>query len=489
MNRIISGILAFVAANSVWALEVTTQMPGQLANNIEDKAISTLEIKGPVNAADLFWIGNNLRELKELNLSAAQIVAYKGDMLQGQVEYDAAYLPQGVFAGTKLTSVKLPLEKPTVIGDMAFAGTQLTALPAGEIAVIGQGAFASCPIKQLILEKQKVEGYAFTNCATEKVSLIGTAVLPEGIFDKCTALTTVEGSEGLTEIGARAFEGCTALKQITLGKALKIIGSRAFANSGISDINVSEAANLEKVSAWAFADCKELKEATFAEGSHAAFGEGVFFHCSELEKLQLPKTFVKVPSFLLKGAEKAVTTEVPEGIEEIGAFAYKDNKAITEIKLPSTLQHIGQGAMEGATGLQRIDATAVQQVPTLDADVWADINQKNVVLDVKTEQADEFRAADQWKDFTINDVSSADDIAGSVAAAVKGRFVGTTLELLSTGSAIGAVALYNSAGMLLTTAAPAAESCSIETSGFADKIYVVAVRLENGTLATLKIAR
>lgn len=490
----VSLAIALAAPQYASALSVQTVTEGTLATAVGTSTdASRLDIAGPVDAADLFWLGENMPNLTALDLSAATILPYSGQMLRGAVSWPAATIPDGAFAGTRLQQVVLPASATTDIGAMAFADTQLSALPTGTLGALGMAAFANCRniVTATLPADVTIGAYVMEGCtALVSANLSGATTVPEGLFRGCTSLSDVQGAENVVTIGARAFDGCKKLANYTFGENLRSIGDGAFAASGLAVANMDRSSILGNVGAWAFANCGDLDSAVFNSQDLVTLGKGVFFNCSNLTTLILPESYKSLPGYALKGVEQAPLTHISATADSIGEYALKDAHSITDLVLPANLTYIGDGAMEGATSLASINASALQQVPALGVDVWRGIDQSNVRLDVENDLADQFASALQWQDFNINRNSGSGSIVDeSVNAAVKARFVGDVLHVAATGSKIDAISVYDPAGILLVSLMPYADTAEIDTAGFSTQLYIVAVRLDNGLTATAKLRR
>jgi len=84
-------------------------------------------------------------------------------------------------------------------------------------------------------------------------------MIDERAFRECSALTSVELSEGLEEIGEGAFCGCTSLNAIIIPPIVKVIPEGAFYGCwALTSVELSD--GLEEIGEWAFAECRSLRE-------------------------------------------------------------------------------------------------------------------------------------------------------------------------------------------------------------------------------------
>ena len=181
--------------------------------------------------------------------------------------------------------------------------------------------------------------YAFYNCPSlEEVSFIGATpgagkygVLPEGLFKNCKGLKNVKFDDNkITEIGDFAFSNCN-LQGWVFNKqsaSLKKIGKYAFAptDGGISN-NFNTTFTLAGFSAL------------------TTIGDGAFMNCNISSDIHFytatggsTSVLKTIGAFAFNGYNnKFKTITIPEGVTEIGKYAFQGNNTLETINLPKTL--------------------------------------------------------------------------------------------------------------------------------------------------------
>lgn len=486
-----TALFAIFGIGTMMSARITTDEAGVLETLVENAATeTTLAVSGPINAADLFFIGNNMPALRSLDLSAATIEGYNNSRLNGSTTYSANTIPPMAFALSGIESVTLPATATITISDGAFTGSALRQLPAlNNVDSIGDGAFSACKnLTAVDMPLCRLGTSVFENCENlATVNITGAVSVPARTFRDCTALTAVNNSELIEAIGQQAFEGDTSLDSFNFGKNLTAIGASAFAGSGLTQAAMEHLANITVIEPQAFAS-SALSEVSLPM-SLAEIGDGAFFGNACLESISLPEDLIKIGQYAFVGMPLQ-HLDMPVGLEEISHYALLGQSGITHLVLPHSLIYIGDYAMEGMTGLTKIDVTALPLIPELGEDVWAGVDKPNVVLSV-SEDSPDFSAADQWKDFDIDVKSGATEVLLPEAElpAVRGRFVGTVLQIESIGSDIAAVRLFDTNGRLLASSTPRDTTATLETADFAGPIFIVSLTLESGHEASLKLAR
>ena len=167
--------------------------------------------------------------------------------------------------------------------------------------------------------------------------------VPDGLFDTASlentegldvyghngyphaAVTYVEFSDSVKEIGARAFRNCRDLRSVIFGEKVQIIGESAFfyctslegigfndrlteigdrafrGSSGLTEI--SWGGNLDTIGKEAFMDCTSLETAELPNPL-AAVGERSFRNCIALQKLVLPESLTSLGAESFAGCVK-----------------------------------------------------------------------------------------------------------------------------------------------------------------------------------------
>ena len=203
-------------------------------------------------------------------------------------------IADSAFKGIKITSLTIP-SNITTIGNTAFGATSITSLTIPTtVTKIGAGAFSSCKSLATVTIESAASGQNVADLE------LGDLKATTGVFDTCTALTTVNLGNRVSLIGNRAFYGCTNanFKSIDLGSKVTAIGASAFYNVKLTSITIPT--------------------------SVTSIGDNAFGNAStsnaKLESI----------NFELGGTSAL----------SIGASAFKNQKNVTAINLPARLTEI-----------------------------------------------------------------------------------------------------------------------------------------------------
>ena len=242
-----------------------------------------------------------------------------------------------------------------------------------DVTEIAAGAFSGAKIKNLDLNKVTAIGaYAFAESSLTSIDISKIEIIPEGAFRGCRglratssapAVITVDGSgdSAIKEIGAYAFADCAMLRQRFVLPSVLKIGAHAFENAPVQHIVGNE---IEEIGDYAFANTnlqtvgdgigvitfpaiRKLGAYAFS-GVGSGFTEVVFGAVTEMGNYVFADNSLRKVTF-------------GEGTKVIGDFAFvhagslgsfEENKIITDVVVPSSLETIGIYAFYGCTALK-----------------------------------------------------------------------------------------------------------------------------------------
>ena len=439
--------MLFVAATLLTGSALTiNNTAGGLAVAVNDNtAVTSLVVRGTMDARDFLFITDKMNEITTLDLSQVTIVPYnEGRALYGTVtNYQGNAIPRTAFFGKKLSTVTLPANLET-IGFAAFAGCdQLRGitLPA-TVSMIDDYAFAGSGLTSVVLPQTVVymgKG-VFARCEQMTTATVGSFVLGDFAFLGDSNLSNVVIGAGVNYILKGAFNGCTALKTINLEQATNLsrIDEEAFINSGLENITLP-AGGIGTIGDWAFAQT-QLSSFYMADGM-TQLGEGALAHNRQLTAVELPgldldsnpsgegvhnqgrpkkaaapiHTLERIKDYTFAGDTVLDARYLlKEDVAYIGNYAfYNVSAAMDTMRLPSSISYLGDYAMAGMTGMATLK-TGAAEVPALGQNVWEGVDQQSVSLFTPSNDiANLYMQADQWMyfyipiqtDYTLGDVN------------------------------------------------------------------------------------
>ena len=224
-----------------------------------------------------------------------------------------------------------------------------------------------------------------------------------GVFDGCGNITNITIPNSVTQIGASAFRECKNLKSIGIPCGVKSISNLAF--DGCTSLRVVMIpSSVEHISSYAFDNCKNIKivyyqgtadkwnKISVGEGNTAltnatiryvmddessvdgdvGYSKGLKYTLSKdgtyyeiSGKGDCAETYIVIPSKYNNKPVKKIGDsafysqdiqhiKIPEGVTELGNYAFKNCDSLASITLPSTLASIGREVFHDCRKLKSI---------------------------------------------------------------------------------------------------------------------------------------
>ena len=174
----------------------------------------------------------------------------------------------------------------------------------------------------------------------------------------------------VTSIRTQAFYNCKSLTSIEIPNSVTSIGERVFCEcSGLTSVTIPN--SVTSIGVAAFRYCSGL--------TSPLYNDHVFAY--------LPATY--------SGAYT-----IPDGIESLAGGAFADCSGLTSVTIPNSVTSIGDYTFSGCSNLTSITCEAVTP-PSCGENVFYNVP-KTIPLYVPAESMDDYKAADQWKDFGNN---------------------------------------------------------------------------------------
>ena len=304
-----------------------------------------------------------------------------------------------------------------ISGKKELNGKDFLSLKTTRIPREAFGGFTELSKVTLLNNIKSIGIYAFKNCTSLKSITIPAGVLSigGGAFEGCSSLTKITIPTSVKDIGIKAFNGCSALQKVNVPMGVTRIERAAFVGcSSLADISLPN--NLQSIGEYVFQDCTSLRSVTVPAGVTEIKG-GVFLRCPMMMHITVDKnnkiydsrngcnavietatgTIVAacnatvIPINVTKIGESAFAslafTEIilPDGVTEIGRWAFWGCASLTNITIPDTVKSIGAAALKKCTSLASITFKGtMKQWERIDKDEWWFVdNNKDAVIQCK----------------------------------------------------------------------------------------------------------
>ncbi len=304
----------------------------------------------------------------------------------------------------ELTSVIIP-ESVTFISKDAFVGTGLTTIDIPK-SVISISSSAFYRIKSLTEIKVASDnpnysaqnGVLFNKEQTELIAYPG---------GKTDTEYTIPSS--VTEVGLNAFYN-SKLKTITITpNTVKTIGRSAFFYSSLTNITIPN--GVTSIEKNCFSNCRNLETVTISKTVTSI--NHPFAYNDMLQSITVATEnpnycsvdgvlFDKEQKKLLKYPENKTNTEyaIPNSVTSIEKSALSNSTNLTSITIPNSVKAINSWGVNGCKNLTTI-ISQIEDVKSVKMGygVFGKIRTDKCTLYVPKGKVDEYRDADQWKDF------------------------------------------------------------------------------------------
>ena len=228
------------------------------------------------------------------------------------------------------------------------------------VAQIGESAFSGCTaITALRLPQnlEQIRDHAFRDCP-----IGGELIFPEG-------MTYVAGFERTMPEYEADFEAQSHITSVSLPSTIDTIGYEAFAGNEI--VNLVIPANCRYIGGYAFANSNNLRSVTFAGTALrkiAAYAFAGYWRVNADMSNRIQRSM------------KAKSIVLPEGLEEIGNYAFYENDSLESITLPASLRVLGERVFNVTPALTTIILPLNSQLETIGTAAFAESNLSNTTL-------------------------------------------------------------------------------------------------------------
>lgn len=303
--------------------------------------------------------------LEEIKLAGALF----GDLTVNTAENSAYVMADGVLYNADQTtllavlgdmeSVNIP-STVTNIYDYAFAGSKVTSvtIPAS-VTTIGNGAFKDSRLESIafaananlsVIADEAFYGSRLTEIVLPaSVTKIGNYAFADTLLQK----VAFNGDS----IGAYAFMNCKYLKEITLGTNVSALGDYAFANC--SSLTAVEIPAVKTMGVCVFMNASALVEAVFGNDAKT-IGDYAFYGANSLERVTVGGQTGKIGAYAFYKCSSLTEVDI-KNATEIGAYAFGECNMLSDVDL-SKIVTVGDLAFYNCNGLTSLSLDSAKTV-------------------------------------------------------------------------------------------------------------------------------
>lgn len=168
------------------------------------------------------------------------------------------------------------------------------------------------------------------SCRRNKIAFLYT-----GQRDVPRDVTHVRVDQSVKVIGEEAFSGCHGLLWVELCEAYNR-RARKKNNSSAAEM-IGE--GLEKIGAYAFNDCRQLKCLRIPH-TVKSIGLGAFDRCRQLVEVELSEGLEQIESQAFSGCSSLKRIKIPSTVKVIASRAFFDCQQLAEVELREGLERI-----------------------------------------------------------------------------------------------------------------------------------------------------
>lgn len=300
-----------------------------------------------------------------------------------EIGADVTRIPRGMFAFTALTSVVIPATVTTIDQYAFYNCESLTSVTLNEgLTTLGNGAFQNCAIGGTLTIPSTLTSFganAFAANMQNQISLVynvpdlqintmsvstglfatanvasvqfgaNVVAIPAMMFTGNTTLTSIVLPDTITKIGESAFKNCTNLENINITESITVFGNQCFNGCAKLTGTLTIGANVTSIGYVAFNGTgytKLVYNAVSATGYTLVGGDILAATISEVE---FGTGVKRIPESFMAGNTSLTSIVIPEGVTEIGKYAFRNATALASITLPDSLESLGAYADNAMT--------------------------------------------------------------------------------------------------------------------------------------------
>ena len=297
------------------------------------------------------------------NLSRNVISASNTDVADGMLNTEGNTIIKSL--NNSLTKTTIPNYIKTIGEDAFFGQSELTSVTIPDsVTTIERRAFMNTSALTNIEIPNSITSIgedAFGGSGLINLTIPGS-VIDIGIeaFSSCGTLQSVNISEGVKNIDARAFSYCSGLTTVIIPNSVTAIADDGFKDSG--SYSLKEATTFY-VKSGSFAETWAKKAQVnyitdFALDNNGGVLNGaqttLLTYIGNKEKYEVPSSVNIVDDMAFAFHSELKSVIIPQSVTSIGTYTFAMCQSLTDIVLPEGITSIGEGSFYNCTSLKRV---------------------------------------------------------------------------------------------------------------------------------------
>ena len=205
-------------------------------------------------------------------------------------------------------------------------------------------------VPDLQIDTMSVSTGLFATANVKSVQFGANVVaIPAMMFNGNTTLTAIVLPDTITKIGVSAFKNCTNLENINITESITVFGNQCFNGCAKLTGTLTIGANVTSIGYVAFNGTgytKLVYNAVSATG-YTSVGGDIF--AATISEVEFGTGVKRIPESFMAGNTSLTSIVIPEGVTEIGKWAFRNATALASISLPDSLESFGAYADNAMT--------------------------------------------------------------------------------------------------------------------------------------------